>query len=79
MADKTTEILARMWILCDPNRGAHEPGSGFHPDDIMQDAHGDLKDKPRWHWFIPRAEASKKFLAEHGLQIVEQPDRSTKQ
>ena len=58
------EALARMWVMCDPNRdrdGLDEPMTG---------AHGELKDKPRWHWFIPRAQASEKFLREHGYEIV---------
>lgn len=30
------EVLCRAWIECDPNRAlGAEPGSGFHPDDLM--------------------------------------------
>lgn len=63
------ELLARMWIECDPNRGGAEPGSGFHPDDIMINANGDLKDQPRWKWFTPRADATIEFLKKHGFEI----------
>lgn len=65
----TTEMLARMWIVCDPNRGGGEPGSGFHPDDIMENAHGDLKNQPRWKWFVPRAEATIEYLKNNGYEV----------
>ena len=61
------ETLARAWIICDPNQGMDKPGSGYHPDDIMTEAKGDLKDKPRWHWFISRADSLKKFVEENGF------------
>lgn len=64
------EMLSRMWIACDPNRAGGEPGSGFHPDDVMSDASGDLKDQPRWKWFVPRAEAAIQFLTDHGYELV---------
>ena len=76
------ETLARAWIDCDPNRAGNEPGSGFHPDDIIgQSCSGSsgqptvcvdtpLTGKPRWHWFIPRAEALERYLAERGYAIV---------
>ena len=57
------ETLARMWIECDPNRGG-EKGSGFHADDFGEDG------KPRWHWFIPRAEETIKFLKAKGYKIT---------
>lgn len=62
--DQITEILARAWIECDPNRG------GANPDAPMHDMSGELEGKPRWHWFIPRAEALEKYLAERGWRIV---------
>ena len=65
-----TEVLARAWIDCDPNRAGNGPGSGFHPDDIME-TETDLNGKPRWHWFIPRAEALVVYLAERGFKVVE--------
>ncbi|MEP0323324.1 MULTISPECIES: hypothetical protein [Hyphomicrobiales] len=66
-----TEVLARMWIECDPNRGG-EPGSGCAPDDLspLHNKDGVKEMKPRWHWFIPRAEATEKYLAERGFKIV---------
>lgn len=47
------EMLARMWMQCDPNRGGSDPDelSTLHVDGIPED-------HPRWMWFIPRAEAS---------------------
>lgn len=77
-----TEMLARAWIECDPNRAGNDPGSGFHPDDIIgQSTSGGsdgvlecrntpLTDKPRWHWFIPRAEALESYLAQNGYTIT---------
>jgi hypothetical protein len=61
------EMLARMWIECDPNRGNNEPGSGFHADDLLEA--GSLKGKPRWHWFIPRAEATLEWFEKHGYEL----------
>lgn len=63
--DRLTETLARMWTVCDPNRG------GTNPDEIISDGSSELVGKPRWHWFIPRAEASKKFLELHGFKFTE--------
>lgn len=69
----TIEALARMWMECDPNRQPCDPDAPIEP---VQDSNGnvkttDLTGKPRWHWFIPRAEASVKYLAERGLFIGE--------
>jgi hypothetical protein len=71
-----TEMLARMWMKCDPNRG------GSDPDEIMPDtlasggtgiptveAPNPLAGQPRWKWFVPRAEASIKFLRENGYEL----------
>lgn len=68
--DKTTETLARMWIDCDPNRMGGELGSGFHPEDPIQQGSEDLVGQPRWKWFVPRAEASIKYLKDRGYKIV---------
>lgn len=65
-----TEVLARAWIECDPNRMGSEVGSGFHPDDTIPDRGTELDGKPRWHWFIPRAEYLERYLNEHGWAIV---------
>lgn len=79
---KKTEALARAWIACDPNRSGNEPGSGYHPDDIIGQSFSGgsgrepvgvdtpLTGKPRWHWFIPRAEYLERYLAERGWQVV---------
>lgn len=68
----TTELLARAWIECDPNRDSSTADDIIGP---MQDSGGavrstDLTGKPRWHWFIPRAEALERYLAEHGYALV---------
>lgn len=63
--DRINEVLARAWIVCDPNRG----GMGG-PDDLIDNLPGsELQGKPRWHWFIPRAEALRDFLSDNGLVI----------
>lgn len=58
MIDETTEMLARAWIACDPNR------MHANPDEIDEQVGG-----PRWHWFIPRAEALADYLARNGYEI----------
>jgi hypothetical protein len=73
-----TEVLARAWIDCDPNRAGSEPGSGFHPDDIQEPYENSdgtttttgLTGKPHWRWFIPRAEKLESYLAERGYKLV---------
>ena len=75
--DKLIETLARMWIACDPNR------SGADQDELMPEKaysggsdtetvehDNPLGGQPRWKWFVPRAEASIKFLQDRGLKIV---------
>jgi hypothetical protein len=62
-AERLLEVLSRLWIDCDPNRAGNPPGSGFHPDDT------DLSGKPRWEWFMPRAEFMIARLAEQGYEI----------
>ena len=59
-----TEILARMWIEVDPNRG------GTDPDEPINREGGTMNGKPTWHWFIPRAEGTLKYLEENGYEIV---------
>jgi hypothetical protein len=62
------EMLARMWIACDPNR------NGTDPDEIIGQSESSsdtpLTGKPKWNWFLPRAEATEEFLREHGWRIV---------
>ena len=75
--ERQIEILARMWMVCDPNRG------GSNPDEIMpmQTAEGGtdrettfsrnpLGGQPRWKWFVPRAEATLAFLEKNGLELI---------
>ncbi len=57
------EMLARMWIDCDPNR---QPDSG---DEIIT-MHDPVRDVPRWHWFVNRAEASAAYFKAHGYRLV---------
>lgn len=72
------EMLARMWMKCDPNRIESDPdeiigqscdGSPESGRAILTYHDTPLTGKPRWHWFIPRAEASLKFLQEAGLDF----------
>jgi hypothetical protein len=62
--DRITEILARAWIECDPNRGDTDP------DELrVGNSDAETTGHPNWHWFIPRAEALRDYLSEHGLVI----------
>jgi hypothetical protein len=61
MTDKL-EILARMWIECDPNRDSDSADDWV---DLTVD--GVFQKRRRWEWFIPRAEASLRYLIDHGL------------
>lgn len=77
------EILARMWAVCDPNRGETD-ASLNEPIPIMMESHVDqdgvpharylpptpLTGKPRWHWFVPRAERTLMYLRQHGLSLA---------
>ncbi len=58
------ELLARMWIKCDPNRG------DTNPDDIINREGSSYDGKPEWTWFVPRAEATLQFLDDAGYKIV---------
>lgn len=58
-----TEMLARMWIECDPNR---LPALA---DEIIT-MHNPERKVPRWHWFTARADATQEFLAKHGYKLV---------
>lgn len=64
-SDRITEVLAKAWIVCDPNRQPMDPDGpceGLRPE---SDYHG----KPNWHWFIDRAEAMRDYLSDNGLVI----------
>ena len=67
MTDRINELLARAWIVCDPNR------VGVDPDAIEQGEHmspgAETIGKPKWNWYLPRAEAMRDFLSEHGFVI----------
>lgn len=63
--DRITEILAKAWLVCDPNRGCSDPDE---PDSHWTPPH-ELAGKPRWHWFIPRAEALRDYLSDNGLVV----------
>lgn len=60
MNDHINEVLAKAWIVCDPNR---------HPNDPQEPITIDGKECPRWVWFLPRAEAMRDFLSDNGLVI----------
>ena len=56
------EMLARMWIKCDPNRVDNA--------DELQALYVDgVAEHPRWMWFIPRAEASIAFFKAQGFAL----------
>jgi hypothetical protein len=57
--ERRLELLARMWLECDPNRGDTDP------DSLHEFANGEKK--PYWHWFLPRAEQSLSYLTKHNL------------
>jgi len=61
------EMLARMWIECDPNRSAG--ADGFYT--LFIDGHGEKH--PRWKWFIPRAQATADYLRSNGCVLSQQP------
>ena len=65
--DRITEVVAKAWLVCDPNRNCSDPdaadtGMGLEPGN-------EHAGKPRWHWFVPRAEALREYLHENGLVI----------
>lgn len=60
------ELLSRMWIECDPNRG----GPGFEPDGIIEQEGSSYNGEPRWKWFEPRAEASLEYFKKYGYELV---------
>jgi hypothetical protein len=65
--DRIIEVLAKAWLVCDPNRMCRDPEA---PDEAFGMGPGnDYQGKPRWHWFIPRAEATRDYLADNGLVI----------
>ncbi len=65
--DRITEVLARAWLVCDPNRSGTDPDA-LRSGDLMQPG-AETAGKPNWHWFIPRAEALRDFLSDNGLVI----------
>lgn len=58
------EVLARAWIVCDPNR---QP---TNPDDPINREGGTMNGKPEWTWFIPRAEETIQFLKRNGFEVI---------
>lgn len=58
------EMLAKMWMQCDPNR------MGDNPDDPIAVEGGTMNGQPKWKWFVARAEASLKFFDDNGLKLV---------
>lgn len=65
-----TEMLARMWIKVDPNRGGTDPDELLSFNSSSGDTKSALEGKPAWHWFISRAEGTLKYLEENGYEIV---------
>lgn len=66
------EMLARMWMECDPNRGGSDPDEPrtLHIDGVPGEY-------PRWMWFIPRAEASLKYFSDKGYALKARVTKST--
>jgi len=62
--EKLIETFARMWIECDPNR---DKSSADEPHEFA-----DGVTRPHWHWFIPRAKASIKYLQERGVVLTDE-------
>jgi hypothetical protein len=62
MNDRITEVLARAWIVCDPNRTGTDP-------DALRETGVETKGRPHWEWFVPRAKAMRDFLSDNGLVI----------
>lgn len=60
------EMLARMWIECDPNRIGGMPADD--PYTLFVDGRGE--EHPRWMWFLPRARASIEFLQQNGFTVT---------
>lgn len=71
--DKLIETFARMWMQCDPNRGGSDPDEIMHFDAGADGTVSTLSGQPRWKWFMPRAEASLKFLRENGVTVRPRP------
>ena len=63
--DRITEVLAKAWLVCDPNRMCDNPDA---PDPYWNPPH-ELAGAPRWHWFVPRAEALRDYLSDNGFVI----------
>lgn len=59
-----TEMLAKMWMQCDPNR------MDENPDDLIAVEGGTMNGQPKWKWFVPRAEASLKFFDDNGIKLA---------
>ncbi len=60
------EMLARMWIDCDPNRmGGDGPDATYT---LFIDGKGE--EHPRWKWFIPRAQAAAAYFKAKGFTLT---------
>lgn len=74
------EMLARMWVVCDPNRDSStlddpiEPACSSGANGPTTVYNTPLTGKPRWHWFIPRAEATVDYLKANGFTITARPE-----
>jgi hypothetical protein len=74
--DDVIEILARMWMQCDPNRSGSDPDepmpmtySSGGSDGPTEEHPNPMGGQPRWKWFVPRAEAALAYLNKSGLEI----------
>jgi len=64
------EVLARAWMVCDPNRQPAEPDAIIRREDENGKPVGTYNGQPEWKWFVPRAEATIEFLAKKGFKVV---------
>lgn len=69
MPDRITELLARAWLMCDPNRQPAEPDRIMSAERDHLQPGSELIGKPCWEWFVPRAQEMRDFLSENGYVI----------
>lgn len=56
------ELLARAWIVCDQN-------------DPISREDSTMNGEPEWKWFVPRAEATLKFIKDNGYKLLPPPPK----
>lgn len=61
------EMLARMWMECDPTRGDNPFSADFEV--IMRGKDGVVKARPYWNYYASRAEAALAHFEKHGFAL----------